>query len=82
MEVRCGGLPGTLSGDGQESGRPSKTVGAHANALNRRKPTQMAIPLKMDLKISKNSWSLQERRAGRRKPDGTFEGVDLESESQ
>jgi hypothetical protein len=37
----------------KESGGPSKTVGAQATALNRKglkglRPTQMAIPLRMD----------------------------------
>jgi hypothetical protein len=35
------------------------------------KPTQMAIPLKME-RFPENSWSLQVKRAGWRKPEGTF----------
>jgi hypothetical protein len=43
-------------------------------------PAQMAIPLQMEFFL--NSWSLQQERVQRRKSEHTYEGVDLESESQ
>jgi hypothetical protein len=43
-------------------------------------PAQMAIPLQMEFFL--NSWSLQQERVQRCKSWHTYEGVDLESESQ
>jgi hypothetical protein len=46
------------------------------------KPTQMAIPLQMELKSFANSWSLQCGALKGASPEGYLKGVDLESESQ
>ena len=71
--------PQWWAGLDKEAG-PSKTAGAWLAMPNVQTPAQMAIPLQMDEIL--NSWSLQQERVKRCKPEDTYEGVDLESESQ
>jgi hypothetical protein len=71
------------AGPANESGGPSKTVGAAAMLLiAAAKANADGDPADRRIReISEDSWSLQGRAQGAT-PKRTFEGVDLESESQ